>query len=240
MRVIVTRPAHSADRTAQRLTELGHEALFLPLTRPVHDAATAAHALDTSTGAIAVTSAEAIRVLSDLGFALKPHLSRPLFGVGRATAAAAERIGFAATDHSDGSGIELADLIAERRSLSGAAPLTYLAGSPRTPGFEARLTELGIPFSTTECYRMEDVEPAEEQLEGVVSAADVVLLYSAHTAARFFGLPYLATRPDILAKMRYLCLSSAIADILPHTLAGKVEIAATPDEDSLLALLGRG
>jgi uroporphyrinogen-III synthase len=239
MRVLVTRPLHSGERTAQRLADLGHAALLLPLTRPVHDAAAAAHALDMSTGVIAVTSAEAVRVLGELGPVLMPHLSRPLFAVGRATAKAGEKIGFAVTDHSDGSGIELADLIAERRQLLGPS-LTYLTGFPRTPGFEARLTALGIPFRTAECYRMEEVEPAEELLGNLLSAADAVLFYSAHTASRFFSLPYLATRPDILTKMRFLCLSSAIAATLPNTLAGNVEIAEMPDEDSLLALLGRG
>src|SRR5689334_7584909 len=78
MRVLVTRPAHSATRTAQRLREMGHEPVLLPLRQPLHDSAGAATALAATNGPIAMTSAEAVRVVSALGETLRPHLGRPL------------------------------------------------------------------------------------------------------------------------------------------------------------------
>ena len=41
MRVVVTRPEHSGERTARRLAEMGHEAVLLPLSKPVRHAGAA-------------------------------------------------------------------------------------------------------------------------------------------------------------------------------------------------------
>jgi uroporphyrinogen-III synthase len=239
MRVIVTRPRRQGERTATRLAELGHEALLLPLTRPVHDLKVARDALAMSQGAIAVTSAEAIHALQAIGPLTSADLSRPLFAVGMATASQAEKAGFRSAYHGDGNGVQLADLISDNPALLGGRSLTYLAGSPRADGFETRLTELGIPFETVECYRMEDIEPDEEELRKLLfdRAADAILLYSRHTTERFFSLPFVESHRPIAAGTRLLCLSEAIAAAVPHFLHSNVEIPATPDEESLLTLL---
>ncbi len=240
MRVVVTRPAHSGERTAGRLAGLGHEAVLLPLTHPVHDGKAAGDALAGSRGALAVTSAEAIRTVGDLGPALAPQLSRPLFAVGTATAEAAEAAGFTDVLCSQGSGAELAELILAHRPLLADSPLLYLAGSPRAASFEAGLAELAIPFRTVECYAMADARPDDTTLRRIFleDSADAVLLYSRLTAERFFSLPALVDHPEALARIRLLCLSAAVAEAIPDRLRANVEIAAAPDEDSLLALLG--
>lgn len=238
MRVVVTRPQHSGERTVRRLTEMGHEALPLPLSEPVHDVDAARQALSETQDAIAVTSAEAIRALAVLGQNLALHLDRPLFAVGKATAKEARKLGFTHVLSSEGSGIELAELIA-REQTSTQQPLLYLAGSPRAAGFETRLMELNIPLRTVECYRMLNIAPDDATLRKffVDIHADAVLLYSRQTALRFFSLPFLRQHPDALALTRFLCLSEAIADAVPALLRAHADIAAMPDEDSLLALL---
>ncbi|KAA0698705.1 uroporphyrinogen-III synthase [Neorhizobium sp. P12A] len=241
MRVVVIRPAHSAERTAARLKELGHEPVLLPLTRPVHQVAAIADALTRSQGAIAVTSAEAIRAMEKLGPAISLHLSRPLFAVGKATAEEARNAGFTDVYHSEASGAELAELISAHRSVLSNRPLLYMAGSPRAPGFETRLMELAIPFHTAECYVMEDEEPEDAKLRSIFldDGADAILLYSRHSAERFFALPFLQAQGNSLTGTRFLCLSAAIADAVPDLLRGNTKIAANPDEDSLLELLRR-
>lgn len=238
MRVVVTRPQHSGERTVQRLTEMGHETLSLPLSEPVHDVDTARQALSATQDAIAVTSAEAIRALAALDQNLAPHLGRPLFAVGKATAKEAGNLGFTHVLASEGGGIELAELIAHNRT-SMQQPLLYLAGSPRAAGFETRSMELNIPLRTVECYHMLDITPDDATLRKffVDIRTDAVLLYSRQTAHRFFSLSFLRQHPDALASTRFLCLSEAIADAVPALLRAHVEIAAMPDEDSLLALL---
>lgn len=235
MRVLVTRPAHSGERTAQRLRELGHEPLLLPLTRPVHDIAAARQALETTAGAIAMTSAEAVRALQSLGEALVPHLSRRLFAVGAATADEARKLGFHSVTASSGSGRELAELIA----ASNVDRLLYLAGSPRAETFETCLTELGRRFSVAECYRMERIVPDPEIVAALLTnnPPDAVLFYSRQTAGNFFHIPQVESLLLQLPKIRLICLSNTVAEAVPPDLKRALEISPMPDEKSLLSLV---
>jgi uroporphyrinogen-III synthase len=240
MRVLVTRPASSGARTARKLEAHGHEALLLPLTEAVHDPDTAQAALAATRGPIAITSAEAIRALQPLGAALAPHLQRSLFAVGKATADEAAKAGFATIFHTGSGGEELADLIAAEQSILADWPLTYLAGTPRAAGLEARLAHHGIAVNVFECYRMMPVDPSDAALQEVLGhpPADAILFYSSHSAERFFGLDFIGQRIDLLKNIRLLCLSATIATIVPYGLQSQMEIASTPEEDSLLGLLG--
>ncbi len=239
MRVVVTRPRHSGERTIGRLTRMGHEALLLPLAEPVHHVEEARTALLETHGAIAVTSAEAIRVLATLGQDLAQQLGRPIFAVGKTTAQEAAGLGFTDITASEGGGTELAALISGRSTNNRDTPLLYLAGHPRAAGFEAGLTGLQLPFRTVECYRMRDIVPEDAALRRLFmdSRADAVLLYSQQTAQRFFSLPFVQENLNLFAGMRFLCLSDAIAAAIPAALHAHVDTAAMPDEDRLLALL---
>jgi uroporphyrinogen-III synthase len=238
MRVLVTRPARSGARTAEKLEARGYEPALLPLTSAIHDIEATRAALVSSTGALAVTSSEAIHVLSSLGAALDLHRGRLLFAVGKATADEAAESGFTRVRHSNGDGAELADFVAGQRVLLDDLPLTYLAGVPRASGFEAGLRMHDIPFAAIECYRMEPVEPSEtDMLRCFERPVDAILFYSRHTAERFFGLDVINRDMGRLENTRLLCLSETIATIVPYVLRSRVEIAPAPDEDSLLGLL---
>ncbi|MFS8147248.1 uroporphyrinogen-III synthase [Rhizobium sp. BR 249] len=235
MRVLVTRPAHSAARTAQRLRDMGHEPVLLPLRQPLHDSAVAAQALAATSGAIAVTSAEAIRVVSALGEALRPHLARPLFAVGETTAKEAKSLGFQSVSSSSGNGRDLAELVAAQ----GADGLLYLAGIPRAETFEAGLREHGIRFSVTECYLMQPVAPHPAEIEAIFSGPGpgAILFYSRQTADDFFHVVELRSALSERGEIRLLCLSEAVAQAVPEPLKKSVAIAPMPDEKSLLSLL---
>ncbi|NNU69205.1 uroporphyrinogen-III synthase [Rhizobium sp. WYCCWR 11152] len=235
MRVLVTRPAHSATRTAQRLRDMGYEPLLLPLRQPLHDSDAAADALTITSGAIAVTSAEAIRVLSALGEQLHPHLARPLFAVGETTAQEARSLGFRSVASSQGNGRDLADLVAAR----GADGLLYLAGWPRAETFESGLRELGIHFSVAECYRMQPTAPDPAEIDAIFADGypDAILFYSRQTAEDFFRLPEPRLAPPEHSTARLLCLSEAVAQAIPTALKKSVEISPMADEKSLLSLL---
>jgi uroporphyrinogen-III synthase len=239
MRVVVTRPRHSGERTMRRLAQLGHDPLLLPLAEPVHNAEEARRALLATQGAVAVTSAEAIRALSLLDSDLKSHLDRRLFAVGKATAKEAGDLGFSDIAISEGGGTELAAMISSHPSGLNNGPLLYLAGFPRAAGFEAGLAERHLPFLTVECYRMQDIVPDDAVLRRLFSdtRADAVLLYSHETAKRFFSLPFVAHNPTAFAETRFLCLSEAVAGAVPEVLRSHVDIADMPNEDRLMALL---
>ena len=241
MRVVVTRPQHSGERTVRRLAQMGHESLLLPLAEPVHRVQEARRALLATQGAIAVTSAEAIRALAVLGGDIEPHLGRPLFAVGKATAKEAAELGFSNIAVSEGGGAELAALISCHSAGGNTTPLLYLAGFPRAPGFEAGLAERHLPFLTVECYRMRDIGPDDVTLRRLFAdaRADAVLLYSHETARRFFSLSFVSHTMEVFAETRFLCLSEAVAGAVPETLQSQVDIADMPNEDRLLALLIR-
>ena len=239
MRVLVTRPKASGERTAKKLEARGHQPVLLPLTKAVHDLQATSAGLAASTGALVVTSAEAIRALGALGGSLSAHLGRPLFAVGKATAEKASAAGFSTVHHSSGDGAELADHIAGLRHLLGDRPLTYLAGSPRASGLEAGLLARGIAFDTVESYRMEPVDPSNVQLRQALLDRPVaaMLFYSRHSAERFFALGYVAENLDRLKNTRLLCLSATIATIVPYPLRSGIAVASVPEEERLLDLL---
>jgi len=235
MRVLVTRPQHSGERTAKRLRELGHEPILLPLSRPVHDASAALRGLTTTKGSIAITSAEAIRALTSHAAELAIHRARPVFAVGDATAEEARKIGFTSITASGGSGTDLAETIAKQ---AGGA-VVYLAGSPRAATFEKRAQEMGLQIVVVECYRMEPVEPSPQTLETILidQRPDAVLLYSRQTAENFFHAAAAQMQDGSTDGMRFLCLSKSVAEVIPAPLQSAVSIAEMPEERSLLSLL---
>ena len=234
MRVLVTRPQHSGERTAKRLRELGHEPILLPLSHPVHDANAALRGLSTTKGSIAITSAETIRALTAHDAELAVHLARPLFAVGDATAEEARAIGFSSVTASGGSGAELAETIAKKAS----GPVLYLAGSPRAETFEKRASEIGLRITVAECYRMEPTPIAPQALDTIFEQRpDAILFFSRHTAEDFFRAAEPQMRPDQADGIRLLCLSKSVAEVVPASLQGAVSIAAMPEERSLLSLL---
>jgi uroporphyrinogen-III synthase len=205
---------------------------MLPLSEPVHDSAAATAALAQTAGPLAVTSAEAIRALLTQSSSLAPHLDRPLYAVGSATAEAAIAAGFTAVKAASGDGRDLAELI----TAEAAGAVTYLAGTPRAETFEKRAGELGLRLTIADCYHMKQIAPGKEALESLQRApADAVLLYSRETAAALFR--FFNPLPKWLGTARILCLSEAVAVAVPAPLLKNLRIAAMPDEQSLLSLL---
>lgn len=233
MRVLVTRPLQSAERTAGRLREMGHEPLLLPLAEPEHEATQALRGLMETDGAIAITSAEAIRALH--GHDLAPHLNRPLFAVGEATAEEASAAGFRRVTASSGNGRDLAEQIAGH----GFDRALYLAGAPRAATFESRADELGLRLTVVEAYAMRPLEIPASTISDLFArrAPDAILFYSRQTAQWFFDQPEIVARLDLLENTRLLALAEPVAAAVPQALHKNIVIAAMPDKQSLLSLL---
>ncbi|THK38919.1 uroporphyrinogen-III synthase [Ensifer sp. MPMI2T] len=237
MRVLVTRPHPAAAATALKLEAIGHEAILLPLMQAEHLAAAIETALQQSHGAIAVTSAEATRVLGALGRALEPHLATPLFCVGEATGRAAAELGFTDIHVGPGTGEGLAETIAAAFAAGLPKPLLYLAGSPRSDGLERALRQHGTDHRTVECYRMTPLAYRPDELSSLLRTGrfDAVLLYSRETARQFAALLSQSRLSAAAFAPRYLCFSASTAEALPADAA--TEVAAMPDEENLLKLL---
>jgi uroporphyrinogen-III synthase len=193
-------------------------------------------ALNEPHDALIVTSGEALRVLSDGGIDLAPWLTQPLYAVGKATARCAGKLGFTDIRVGPGDGRGLAEMIVSQGPASGSE-LLYLAGVPRSSGFEETLAAAGWSATTVEVYRMEPVtyEPGELRQRLSDPAPGAVLLYSAENARRFFDGP--AHHLPHLQNLLILAISSKVLAQVPAHLHDNVRIAPQPDEDGLLSLL---
>ncbi|THF57533.1 uroporphyrinogen-III synthase [Ollibium composti] len=234
-RVLVTRPEPGATRTAGRLRQLGFEPLVLPLsaTKPlaVDDAA-----VPDDAAAVAVTSANALR-----------HAPHRLIGrltalachaVGERTAAAAQAAGFHAVEAGPGDAAGLAEAIAPQ--LVGKR-LVYLCGRERFPLFEDRLAEAGVRITAIETYDTVAVEPPDATVLSLLGgrAADAVLLYSVKAAEAAARLVRHTALIPALENAAVFCLSARIDAAFRVAGDGKGarHVAATPDEEALMALL---
>lgn len=241
MRVLVTRPEPAATRTAERLRQLGHDPVVMPLSVARRFPAKASEALASNIAGIVVTSAEAIRTLAEIESATRPWTRLPLFAVGEATATAARDLGFEAIAVAEGDGASLARLITERREVWHGVdvPLLYLAGTPRSPTLETTLRDSDVPFRTCECYRMEFADPSRKtQVEALTDPVpDVVLHYSTESLRRFLNLSLIGETPDLLMRIIPVCMSLKVAEHLPAAARDSARIAWQPNEDALLSLL---
>ncbi|WP_377297363.1 uroporphyrinogen-III synthase [Rhizobium sp. SGZ-381] len=231
MRVIVTRPLKSARRTAIKLAALGHEALLLPLTQAEHWTDVGLAALARPHRAIVFTSAEAIRALA--GIDLARHAETPVFTVGEASGEAAHKAGFRRVTAGSGTGEDLAKRIVG----TGLDPLLYLAGTPRSPGFEDELQRQGVRCHVAECYAMVPRPWTTAEIALLEPTPDGLLLYSREAARLFFTHPAVRARRQGLAGLRVYCLSRAIADAIPDDFTVERVISPAPSEAELLALL---
>lgn len=206
MHLLVTRP--NAEPTAERLRRRGHDVTILPLMAFAPVAWQAE-----PPAAVMMTSPQAARCVE------RP-LSVPVYAVGGATSTAARAAGF--TDVRDGGGTVQA--LIDKVAADGIRRILHLAGADRT----AMVVPPGLQIDTVIVYRA--------HLLPIVALpeVDLVLLYSARTAAHF------TAECDRLGVARATVglgvLSEAIA-----TAAGPgwraIITASQPTEDAMLAAI---
>ncbi|HLK80973.1 MAG TPA: uroporphyrinogen-III synthase [Xanthobacteraceae bacterium] len=238
MRLLVTRPEPECERTAALLRERGHEVLRLPLLRiePVADAELGAGPW----AAVLFTSANAVQAVA-VHSRFRELATLPVYTVGRRTKAAAIAAGFASVASADGDVNALIRLVASKRPTASSRPLLYCAGKDRAGDLAGALQVLGLSVETAVVYRavMVDNLPIEVRAAFVSGAIDAVLHYSARTAAAFATASARAGIGDLSTQARHLCLSAQVAAPLEAAGAKAIEVASEPNEQALLALIGR-
>jgi uroporphyrinogen-III synthase len=240
MRILVTRPAAEAERTARRLVAAGHEPVLAPVMVVRATGGTVPPGrfdavLITSGRAVADEAAASLGVL-DLGVV-------PLFAVGRQTAEAARQAGFRDVRIAGGDATDLLDLV--RLTLPRPARLLYLAGQDRKPTLEAALAGAGYALNVHETYVAEAVpawpaavldDIAEQRLAACLhysrrsAALALHLAETAGLAAAFLSLVQACLSPNAAAPLRAAATRYRMA-------AGHLAVAERPDESSLFALL---
>lgn len=219
MRLLIVRPQPGADATAARVAALGHQ----PLVHPLLATASVRWAVPTArTDAVILTSAAAVRHAGPAADALK---ALPALCVGEATAAAAAAAGWTRAQAGPGTLQALLDSAAN----GPYHRLLHLAGEDRT---RVRVPP-GVVMAVVITYR---AELLDLQAEPAALGAAGVLLHSPRTARHF------AAEWDRLggarARLTLFAISAGtLAAAGPGWRAG--HIAATPDDDALLATLAK-
>lgn len=217
MRVWVTRTRPGAERTAERLKALGHEAVVTPVleVRPLPGGVD----LD-GIVALAFTSANAVSAFARR----ETRRDLPVFAVGGATAAAARSVGFEAVRAGAGDVRALAALIDTERPAGGE--VLHVAGRPMAGDLAGDLRAQGVPARTAVLY---ETAPAAFDPP---PAVDAVLVHSPHAAR------VLAERlPPSWGGVRMLAISAAAAEPLRRKGCTAVETTSSPTDAALLALL---
>lgn len=232
MRLLITRPEPDATRSAQAFRARGHEAFVAPLlqmqTVEVDFAGPYA--------AVLMTSANAARALA--GHPRGKELAQlPAITVGARSAEAARAAGFSDVTSAEGA---LADLVrlARQRCAGSTRPLLYLAGEDRSGDLAGDLAAHGVVVETVVIYRVVAVErlPAELTQALTDKRLDGALHYSRRSAGTLLGLAEPSALNALLSLAHY-CLSDDVAAPLRAAGAGRISVAARPDEAALIDLL---
>lgn len=233
--VLVTRPVEDAGPLARRIEALGHRALIEPLLTIRYLAAR----VDLSgVQALAFTSANGVRAfLHALGDRQPRALA--VYAVGRATAAAARAAGFENVTAAGGDVDSLARLVrAEARPQAGA--IVHVAGRDRVGDLAAALAPEGFDVRRVILYAADAATELSAQTVAALrtGGVDDVVIFSPRTARQFVTLIGSAGLRSEAARLRLLALSSRVAEAAGDIPFASVAIAARPDEDALIALLG--
>ena len=232
-RILITRPEPGASATTKAVRTLGLEPVLLPLTQIV--SLPQARTIDADAfDAVAATSANALRHAAKT--TLQPLLQLPCHAVGAATAASATGVGFSTVTPRCASAAGLASAIVGE--LPNSARIAYLCGRVRLPVFEAELSGAGLRVTPIETYDTQSTDYSDAELSRILTTpVDCALVHSALAAD---ALGVLVERPGLaerFANTDFFCISARVASRLDARIAERVQIAARPDDDALLAML---
>lgn len=237
VRVLLTRPLDEAERTADTLRRIGHEALIAPVLRiePLPEAKIG----EGPFAAVLMTSGNAARAI-----AVHPRCGAltklPVFAVGGKTAEAAWLAGFSDVVSAEGDAESLLALIAERIPVS-SRPLLYLAGNDIARDLGGALAARGLKVETVVLYRAAAAEILPEAADTALRAGAVgaALHYSRRSAAIFVDCAAAAGLLPQVRTVMHCCLSERASEPLRGIGAFDIRIAPAPDEASLIGLLPR-
>jgi uroporphyrinogen-III synthase len=224
--VLVTRTAPGAEKTAARVAQAGFEPVMastasirpLPMAWP-EDAAV-----------LALTSPNGAARAG----ALATDKTLPVFAVGDTTAEAARQAGFRNVVSASGDGAALAALIAD----SGPpGPVLHIRGADQAFDLVEALTAEGLEAISRVAYAAETVDHLPKPALDALQPGAVVLIHSAKGASRFVALVRQAGLQDELEGLRAVAISRDAAIPLRGHGFSRIDIAASPDEEALIAAL---
>jgi uroporphyrinogen-III synthase len=230
MQVLVTRPQPQADATSRALLALGHAPLLDPalvlerLPLPAIDAAAVA--------AILLTSANAVPSLTSA------LLSRPIYAVGDATAAAARAAGAKDVRAGRSDGAALAAQVIATLPVD-AGELLHLAAEETRPGLAEALEGAGRRYRRAVVYRMVPAGAMPAAVRAALAAGHIeAALFFSPRSAEVWHARLVAAEPGAtLRHVQAVCLSAAVADPIRALDWSALRIAPRPTHAALLRCL---
>ena len=227
--VFITRPADQAAGLAAAVQTRGFVPVLAPcLTLKINPGPP----LDgQDIGAFAVTSANGVAALLSRG----ANLSRRVFAVGEATAAAARAGGFASVTAAGGDARSLAELVAGQVAPGGT--ILHASGKDLAFDLAGALSPLGIRVRVETVYSMPVADRLPDAALAVLDdvGSSAALLMSARTAAAFGSL--VAASGRRLAWVDAVCLSPAVANAAAAHGFRSLATATAPNVSALLDML---
>jgi uroporphyrinogen-III synthase len=224
-RVLVTRSEPGASETAQRLSVLGHVPIVEPLFR-IDPIDVALPAFD----ALAFTSANGVRIFAKLS----KRRDVPVFCVGGRTAGEARELGFGQVQSAEGDVKDLIALIAG--SLPPGTRLLHSGNEGSLGDLASALTARGLAATHVATFRAAPVEAPPPKLAAQIAGRqsfEAVLIHSPRAAAILGHFLKPGHAPFGVAAIS----ANAAAELAGF--GGRMEIAARPDEEALLAALAK-
>ncbi|WP_261401251.1 uroporphyrinogen-III synthase [Chenggangzhangella methanolivorans] len=227
------RPERAAQRTAEALARLGHEAILAPvltiedLPSPIPDGPFDAVLATSANGLRKLKNRREIASLTDL----------PLIAVGDRTAEAGREAGFATVHVAEGDGRALVAEAAAR--FPTPARFLHAAGADRAFDIAGALAGHGHETIVVELYRATAATKLPEAATAALrdGTAGAVLHHSGRIAATLAALAEAEGLGEALRALPHAALAPRIAAILGEAGCGRVEVAARPDEAALLEAL---
>jgi uroporphyrinogen-III synthase len=237
MHVLITRPRQDAAELKSSFEALGCEVTVAPLLE-IHFNDIAADALHGAAGLI-VTSRNGLRSIS-VSPAFKAARSLPVFVVGPATAELARILGFKDIRKGAETAVDLVHVIS-RDVAAGGATLIHVAGDHLAFDLSGALESRGIRNSRIEAYRSVAVKSLPDTVPQLLEdrGLNAVILMSPRSAAVWSDLVGALPQSPDLSHVVHICLSQAVATGLQSLKPARVEIAASPNSDEIVALVYR-
>lgn len=236
MQLLLTRPEAESQSLREKLQAMGHAVDTAPMLaiRQKHDMGDELQTALQGITALLFTSANGVRAFAEAS----PLRDVMVYAVGPASALAAKAAGFIRVEAAGGDVDLLAQLVRARHSRDAGA-LLHAAGSARAGGLQAMLQREGYEVRRVVLY---DAETAIELPSGVAGrfaskGYDGVLFFSPRTAATFVNLVEKAGIAGGAAVATAYCLSENVAREAAALPWKAVQVARSPGEADLVALL---
>jgi uroporphyrinogen-III synthase len=226
--VLITRSEPGASQTAVRLSALG----FLPIVAPILSIVPQEVRPPARWAGTVLTSQNAVHSCPP-----STH-DRPVFAVGTATANEAVNAGFSRVLDANGDATALANLIANTLSPQSGT-LLLPAAQGQGAQLAASLRQRGFRVLRRVAYR---AAPVPSLPPAAVSALEsgqvaVMLFFSGETSRHFVRLLSAANLVDSVLNVEAVAISERATVPLRALPWRRIQIAAKPNQDAMLALL---